>query len=79
MNKIIGNLIRCDCVAQQEMIMDLDMNHVMDNNWILFCIWLSSNSHSYFHAHAYQTTPTECTCARLTLRIRSYIIDESHW
>ena len=34
-----GNLIRRDRVAQQEMIMGLDMNNVMDNNWILFCIW----------------------------------------
>ena len=46
----------------------------MDNNWILFCIWhvqlpfLWLSTHSYFHT--YQTTPTECTCARLTLRIR---------
>ena len=39
MNKIIGNLIRRDRVAQQEMIMGLDMNNVMDNDWILFCIW----------------------------------------
>ena len=39
MNKIIGNLIRRDRVAQQEMIMGLDMNNVMDNNWILFCTW----------------------------------------
>ena len=39
MNKIIWNLIRCNRVAQQEMIMGLDMNNVMDNNWILFCIW----------------------------------------
>ena len=39
MNKIIGNLIPCNRVAQQEMIMGLDMNNVMDNNWILFCIW----------------------------------------
>ena len=39
MNKIIDNLIRRDRVAQQEMIMGLDMNNVMDNNWILFCIW----------------------------------------
>ena len=74
MNKIIGNLIHCDRVAQQEMIMGLDINNVMDNNWILFCIWhvqlpfLWLSSHSYFHA--YQTTPTECTCARLTLCIR---------
>ena len=77
MNKIIGNLLRCDCVAQQEMIMGLDMNNVMDNNWILFCMaclaalfvaQFSLTSHSYFHA--YQTTPTECTCARLTLCIR---------
>ena len=44
------------------MIMGLDMNNVMDNNWVLFCIhpflWLIS--HSYFHAH--QTTPTEYMC-----------------
>ena len=39
MNKIIGNLICCNRVAQQEIIMGLDMNNVMDNNWILFCIW----------------------------------------
>ena len=38
MNKIICHLIRCNRVAQQEMIMGLDMNNVMDNNWILFCI-----------------------------------------
>ena len=75
MNKIIGNLIRCDRIAQQEMIMGLDMNNVMDNNWILFCIWhvqlpfLWLSSHSYLHA--YQTTPTECTCTRLTLHIRN--------
>ena len=76
MKKILGNLICRDRVAQQEMIMGLDMNNVMENNWVLFCIWrvqlpflwLSSHMHSYFHA--YQTTPTECTCARLTLRIR---------
>ena len=74
MNKITGNLIRCDRVAQQEMIMVLNMNNVMDNNWVLFCIWrvqlpfLWLSSHSYFYA--YQTTPTECTCARPTLRIR---------
>ena len=29
MNKIIGNLIRRDRIAQQEMIMGLDMNNVM--------------------------------------------------
>ena len=39
MNKIFGNLIPCNHVAQQEMIMGLDMNNVMDNNWILFCMW----------------------------------------
>ena len=38
-NKIIGNLIRRDRVAHFEMIMGLDMKNVMDNNWILFCIW----------------------------------------
>ena len=57
MNKIIGNLIRCDRVAQQEMIMGLNMNNVMDNNWVLFCIWhvqLPFLWLSYFHA--YQTT-----------------------
>ena len=32
MNKIIGNLIRRDRVAQQEMIMGLDMNNVDMNN-----------------------------------------------
>ena len=80
MNKIIGNLIRCDHVAQQEMIMGLNMNNVMDNNWVLICIWrvqLPFLWLSYFHA--YQTTPTECTCARPTLRIRisSYNIQKA--
>ena len=80
MNKIIGNLIRCDRVAQQEMIMGLNMNNVMDNNRVLFCIWrvqLPFLWLSYFHA--YQTTPTECTCARPTLciRISSYNIQKA--
>ena len=80
LRKAIRNLIP---LGHFEMIMGLDMNNVMDNNWVLFCIrrvqlpflWLSS--HSYFHA--YQTTPTEC--ARPTLRIRisslHYVLDTS--
>ena len=57
----------------------LDMNNVMDNNWVLFCIWRVALFVAQFSQHAYQTTPTECTCARPTLCIRISSINCMTW